>query len=321
MVNKVESRYVMEPSTDKNSGNVLEWWSAESKLSIWPSAKQVEKKFLNVACRAVVLNETLYQRVASTNVTSVKALTEQQVQRSRAPSVSSTSGSPTGQQHQVSASMASSQHSRDSYSFTAASKGQSILGLNWLLHPFIATDHDGSSRHYQPNLTQFHFHPVAYWKWLNSLFSVTCRLIGSACLSYSPQLFFFKIQNKNIPVGGLISIVLTLAFGAVRHASTPPTLEESRKKDQVLDDVSIGSLCVSRPRRFQRRPTDPTPGGIMALCCRFECRSTQLTWHRPTSNTMICFLWFDAGSLSARLPKTDDWTPDTPSPSQQQQTK
>lgn len=127
MVSKVESRYIMEPSTDKKSGSVLEWWSAQSELSIWPSAKQVERKFLNVACRAVVLNETLYQRVASTNVTSAKALTEQQVQRSRASSVSATSGSPTGQQHQVSASMASSQHSRDSYSFTAASKGQSIL--------------------------------------------------------------------------------------------------------------------------------------------------------------------------------------------------
>lgn len=128
MVNKVESRYIMEPSTDKNSGNVLEWWSAESELSIWPSARQLERKFLNVACRAIVLNETLYQRVASTNVTSAAALTVQQVQRSRASSsstiTSSTSGGPSsGQQHQVSASMASSQHSRDSYSFSAASKG------------------------------------------------------------------------------------------------------------------------------------------------------------------------------------------------------
>ncbi|XP_057371826.1 uncharacterized protein LOC130692756 [Daphnia carinata] len=134
-VNKVESRYVMESTllADKKStnGSGLELWSAESELSIWPSARQLERKFLNVACRAIVLNETVYQRVASTNVTTTSALTvqlQQQVQRSRVSSTSSSSSmSPvnsSGQQHQVSASMASSQHSRDSYSFSAASKGQ-----------------------------------------------------------------------------------------------------------------------------------------------------------------------------------------------------
>ena len=122
MLNKVESRYVMEPSSNKSGGSGLEWWSAESELSIWPSARQLERKFLNVVCRAVVINETVYQRVTSSNVTSTAALTVQQVHKSRASSVSAGTSSPSGQQHQVSASMASSQHSRDSYSFSAANK-------------------------------------------------------------------------------------------------------------------------------------------------------------------------------------------------------
>jgi hypothetical protein len=100
-----------------------ELWSAESELSIWPTARQLERKFLNVACRAVVLNESIYQRLASTNVTTASALSvqlQQQVhQRSRSSSIPSDKSS--SGQHQVSASMASSHHSRDSYS--AASKG------------------------------------------------------------------------------------------------------------------------------------------------------------------------------------------------------
>ena len=136
-VNKVESRYVMEPSTEKSGGSALEWWSAESELSIWPSARQIGRKFLTVACRAVVLNETVYQRVASTNVTSAAALTVQQVQLSSRSSASSipSSGTPSGQQHQVSASMASSHHSRDSYTFSAASKGSIDTLTYWLLFP------------------------------------------------------------------------------------------------------------------------------------------------------------------------------------------
>ena len=133
---KVESRYVQDSSTDKNTGSVLEWWSAESELSIWPSARQLEKKFVNVGCRAVVLNETLYQRVVSTNVTSTAALTVQQVQRSRASSSSAASSSSSGQQQQVSASMASSQHSRDSYSFSAASKGTNRLRI---IYPLVVS--------------------------------------------------------------------------------------------------------------------------------------------------------------------------------------
>ncbi|XP_046635629.1 uncharacterized protein LOC124314463 [Daphnia pulicaria] len=130
-INKVESRYVMESallaSEDKSSGSGMELWSAESELSYWPTARQLERKFLNVACRAVVLNESIYQRVASTNVTTASALTvqlQQQVQqrsRSSIPSDRSSSSSSSGQ---VSASMASSHHSRDSYSLSAASKGQ-----------------------------------------------------------------------------------------------------------------------------------------------------------------------------------------------------
>ena len=142
-VNKVESRYVMESSllsTDKSSsssnnnivgnGNsgTMELWSAESELSIWPTARQLERKFLNVACRAVVLNESIYQRIASTNVTTASAFSsvqlQQQVhqQRSRTSSISSSDNSRSSNSGQVSASMASSHHSRDSYS--AASKGK-----------------------------------------------------------------------------------------------------------------------------------------------------------------------------------------------------
>lgn len=145
-INKVESRYVMESamSADKTSsnGSGLELWSAESELSIWPSARQLERKFLNVACRAVVLNETVYQRVASTNVTTTSALTiqlQQQVQRSRASSTSSSSSSSSpsdsssGHQHQVSASMASSHHSRDSYSLSAASQGNHFKTIKFAI--------------------------------------------------------------------------------------------------------------------------------------------------------------------------------------------
>ena len=124
-------------STDKSSNNIvgngnspgtMELWSAESELSIWPTARQLERKFLNVACRAVVLNESIYQRIASTNVTTASAFSsvqlQQQVhqQRSRTSSISSSDNSRSSNSGQVSASMASSHHSRDSYS--AASKGK-----------------------------------------------------------------------------------------------------------------------------------------------------------------------------------------------------
>lgn len=130
-INKVESRYVMESallaSEDKSSGSGMELWSAESELSYWPTARQLERKFLNVACRVVVLNESIYQRVASTNVTTASALTvqlQQQVQqRSRSSIPSDRSSSSSSSSGQVSASMASSHHSRDSYSLSAASKG------------------------------------------------------------------------------------------------------------------------------------------------------------------------------------------------------
>lgn len=133
-------------SADKknSNGSGLELWSAESELSIWPSARQLERKFLNVACRAIVLNETVYQRVASTNVTTTSALTvqlQQQVQRSRVSSTSSSSMSPvnsSGQQHQVSASMASSHHSRDSYSLSAANKGR-IISNNQVVFAFFVS--------------------------------------------------------------------------------------------------------------------------------------------------------------------------------------
>jgi hypothetical protein len=114
-------------SEDKSSGSGMELWSAESELSYWPTARQLERKFLNVACRAVVLNESIYQRVASTNVTTASALTvqlQQQVQqRSRSSIPSDRSSSSSSSSGQVSASMASSHHSRDSYSLSAASKG------------------------------------------------------------------------------------------------------------------------------------------------------------------------------------------------------
>lgn len=131
-INKVESRYVMESalaaSADKSSGSGMELWSAESELSYWPTARQLERKFLNVACRAVVLNESIYQRVASTNVTTASALTvqlQQQVQQRSRSSIPSdrSSSSSSSSSGQVSASMASSHHSRDSYSLSAASKG------------------------------------------------------------------------------------------------------------------------------------------------------------------------------------------------------
>lgn len=130
-INKVESRYVMESallaSEDKSSGSGMELWSAESELSYWPTARQLERKFLNVACRVVVLNESIYQRVTSTNVTTASALTvqlQQQVQqRSRSSIPSDRSSSSSSSSGQVSASMASSHHSRDSYSLSAASKG------------------------------------------------------------------------------------------------------------------------------------------------------------------------------------------------------
>ena len=128
-MNKVESRYVMESPlapADQSSGSGMELWSAESELSFWPTARQLERKFLNVACRAVVLNESIYQRVASTNVTTASALTvqlQQQVQQRSRSSIPSDRSSSSGQ---VSASMASSHHSRDSYSLSAASKGTSV---------------------------------------------------------------------------------------------------------------------------------------------------------------------------------------------------
>ena len=134
-MNKVESRYVEESSlpTDKSgSGSGMELWSAESELSIWPTARQLERKFINVACRAVVLNESIYQRVASANVTTASALNVhlQVQQRSRSSSIPSDRSSS----GQVSASIASSQHSRDSYS--AASKGNWSSPL-WMLSQLV----------------------------------------------------------------------------------------------------------------------------------------------------------------------------------------
>lgn len=51
-------------------GSTMEWWSIESGLSIWPSAAQVEDGICVVSCRIIVLNETIYQRVASISTTS-----------------------------------------------------------------------------------------------------------------------------------------------------------------------------------------------------------------------------------------------------------
>jgi hypothetical protein len=48
----------------------MEWWSIESGLIIWPSAAQVEEGICIVSCRIIVLNESIYQRVASINTTS-----------------------------------------------------------------------------------------------------------------------------------------------------------------------------------------------------------------------------------------------------------
>lgn len=105
---------MMETVPDKSmEGPGEEWWSAESELVIWPSHKQLERKSIQVVCRVVVVNETIYQRTASLNVTSASFLA-QQIQRSARPYSSSF-----GQQ--VSTSMASSQHSRDS--FPATNKG------------------------------------------------------------------------------------------------------------------------------------------------------------------------------------------------------
>ena len=112
VTSKLEARYVMETLPDRGAGDTEEeWWSAESELAVWPSHKQLERKLLQVVCRAVVLNETVYQRTATLNVTSASSL----AQRSSRPS-STSSG-------QVSASIASSQHSRDSHSFAATNKG------------------------------------------------------------------------------------------------------------------------------------------------------------------------------------------------------
>ena len=51
-------------------GSALEWWSVQSDLSIWPTAAQVEKEICIVSCRIVVLNASIYQRVASISTTS-----------------------------------------------------------------------------------------------------------------------------------------------------------------------------------------------------------------------------------------------------------
>lgn len=112
----------MLDSNESSSSPSTEMWAAESELFIWPTAKQMDRKWLQVTCRAVVLNETVYQRTSTLNVTAPMAGTSslaQQIQRTSRPSSSSSSSSS----GQVSASMASSQHSGTSYSYPAANTG------------------------------------------------------------------------------------------------------------------------------------------------------------------------------------------------------
>lgn len=116
VVDRREIRYVMEASPEHGSESALDWWSAESELDVVPSARQLDRKSLIVACRATVLNETVYQRVVSLNYTADTGPSVQHVQRARPSSVSSD-----GQQH-VSASMASSQH--NSFSYSNSNKGE-----------------------------------------------------------------------------------------------------------------------------------------------------------------------------------------------------
>ncbi len=128
-----------------------EMWAVESELFIWPTAKQMDRKWLQVTCRAVVLNETVYQRTSSLNVTAPVAGTSslaQQIQRTSRPSSSSSSSSS----GQVSASMASSQHSGTSYSYPAANTGTwSNKSLHRLLlvykTPFFLERKVESTRH------------------------------------------------------------------------------------------------------------------------------------------------------------------------------
>lgn len=118
IVDKREIRYVMETFPEHASDNALDWWSADTELNVLPSTWQLQRKWLIAACRATVLNETVYQRVVSLNFTSGIVQSVQHAQRVRPSSVSAA-----GQQH-VSASMASSQH--NSFSHSSSSKGKLI---------------------------------------------------------------------------------------------------------------------------------------------------------------------------------------------------
>ena len=61
---------INETEVQWNGGSTMEWWSIESDLSIWPSAAQVEDGICIVSCRIIVLNESIYQRIASISTTS-----------------------------------------------------------------------------------------------------------------------------------------------------------------------------------------------------------------------------------------------------------
>ena len=98
-----------------------EWWSLLSEVIVLPTSKQLDRKWLHIGCRVIVVNETIYQRSATLNVTKDSAALYYREIYSKNKIVDPLSIS--GQQHKVSASMASSQHSTNSIPLQASNRG------------------------------------------------------------------------------------------------------------------------------------------------------------------------------------------------------
>jgi hypothetical protein len=116
VTNRVETRFVMDGNSSRN-----EWWSLLSEVIVLPTSKQLDRKWLHIGCRVIVVNETLYQRSATLNVTKDSAALYYRDIYSKNKITDSLSIS--GQQHKVSASMASSQHSTNSIPLPASNRG------------------------------------------------------------------------------------------------------------------------------------------------------------------------------------------------------
>ena len=123
-----------------------EWWSLLSEVIVLPTSKQLDRKWLHIGCRVIVVNETIYQRSATLNVTKDSAALYYREIYSKNKIVDPLSIS--GQQHKVSASMASSQHSTNSIPLPASNRGIFSHSLFLFNHKYFLLLHVQTSFRY-----------------------------------------------------------------------------------------------------------------------------------------------------------------------------